>query len=697
MGHWSTRFAAHGVSGFIPGAGISIVNALRWHGGELYVGGAFTHGGPVLAPGVAVWSPTLGWRALGAGLSDQVVDLVVAGDGTVYATTGSNAVDGAYPAEVHRWNGTSWSLIGTSDRQIYTLGIDDDGSLLAGGVFLSIDGTSASGLARWDGSHWSEVVHPGTFVNAIYVDAMGTCIGGRDYAGYTDGYVACHAPGAPSVWTPYPIPSQPGPPWPNPVDSITRDAMGRLIVAGAVVLDSARVVGGVARWEGTRWAILDVRLSDTITDQLEVLSVAAAPDGRIWAAGEFQWIGPSSARRFANHVAVFGSTSWSPVGFGVQGNSWNRDGAVVLPTSGGDVFVGGGLTEAQNFGSAVAASRLVRVDVTGFHALTHPADPAHGIGRSYAVASRGPCGPYVSGDFDVVDDGYVDHVGALGRDDTLSDLFGPTVTRTALSYGGDLLAVMSDGTLVSRVGIWRTGAHDWAPLVLPHGAAGQLRTMTVDDDGTLIAAGDWVDTTDPSMSGLARWNGTSWTAIASAPAPDPIDALLVHDGTLYAATSTADPTTLAMTGSVVRWDGHAWADVGSTSDGAVTAMVWQGGTLVVGVGAYGTDSPYVYRAMGGTLAPIGGLFSPSTGQGVGVAALAVVGDTLIAGGNFGVEASGSVVGAAVLGASGWTPLAGGLDGSVASMTPTDRGLLLVGSFEAAGGVASVGIARLEPP
>jgi hypothetical protein len=70
---------------------------------------------------------------------------------------------------------------------------------------------------------------------------------------------------------------------------------------------------------------------------------------------------------------------------------------------------------------------------------------------------------------------------------------------------------------------------------------------------------------------------------------------------------------------------------------------------------------------------------------------------LIAGGNFGIETSGSVVGAAVLGASGWTPLAGGLDGPVASMTLTDRGLVLVGSFESAGSVASVGIARLELP
>ena len=63
---------------------------------------------------------------------------------------------GGVPAHyIARWNGSTWSAVGSGmDDIVHTLTIFGE-DLYAGGSFAYAGGTPASYIARWDGSSWS--------------------------------------------------------------------------------------------------------------------------------------------------------------------------------------------------------------------------------------------------------------------------------------------------------------------------------------------------------------------------------------------------------------------------------------------------------------------------------------------------------------------------------------------------------------
>jgi len=134
-------------------------------GPALYAAGDFQTAGGVPANRIARWNGT-SWSPLGSGIECCVLGLAVFDDGNgpaLYAGGNFSSAGGMPNTQrLARWDGSAWSSVGFgSSGTIAELLVFDDGAngeqLYLGGTFLSAGGVPARNLARWDGTSWSEV------------------------------------------------------------------------------------------------------------------------------------------------------------------------------------------------------------------------------------------------------------------------------------------------------------------------------------------------------------------------------------------------------------------------------------------------------------------------------------------------------------------------------------------------------------
>lgn len=117
--------------------------------GGFVASGSFTMAGGVAADYVARWDGST-WSAVGASPVPVRVVLVTA-SGDLVGTRGSLGAS----AEVVRLAGTTWTTLGTFDYGVSDVEELPDGDLVAAGLFLAVDGSPAQRVARFDGATWS--------------------------------------------------------------------------------------------------------------------------------------------------------------------------------------------------------------------------------------------------------------------------------------------------------------------------------------------------------------------------------------------------------------------------------------------------------------------------------------------------------------------------------------------------------------
>ena len=321
------------------GAGIDVgpswwiaVRAVAVVGDSVFAGGDFDRVDGQWANHIASWDGT-NWSSFGSETLGDISDLREA---VVVAASGADVVVGGASRLVH-WNGTSWSTLATGlnlQVQNYPMGtVAIAGSdVYLSGDFEAIEGVAANRIARWDGTSWSAL---GSGLDGVAV--VLTASGNGLYAGGT--FTSAGSAEADNIarWD--------GTQWAS-LGGGVNGSVRAILVSGSDVYAAGdfTTAGGlpasrVAKWDGSQWAALGTGLSDRVAslamwksdlyaasrgtqsavyrwDGTQWTTIASTPDGTIGtfptlaSAGEHLYA-LSQQQQFALSVSQWDGTDWT--------------------------------------------------------------------------------------------------------------------------------------------------------------------------------------------------------------------------------------------------------------------------------------------------------------------------------------------------------------------------------------------------
>jgi|GEM_PF-923014 len=274
--------------------------------------------------------------------------------------------------------------------------------------------------------------------------------------------------------------------------------------------------------------------------------------------------------------------------------------------------------------------------------------------------------------------------------------------------GGTLRLAVRDAagatveTLSRDVGALRAASgFAWESRFFGPGVDNPVAAVAVFDDGSgpaLYVGGQFATAGAQQANGIARWDGTAWSALGSGVASGgtpSVSALAVYDGALIVAGAFSSAGGVAAD-NIARWDGHQWSALGSGTNGGVSALAVYGGALVAAGGfttAGGVAANRIARWNGTTWSALG------SGLDNSAFALAVWNGALVAGGNFASAGGVAANRVARWDGAAWTALAGsagvGVNGQVRALAAFGDDLVVGGSFTSAGGRAAERVARWD--
>jgi hypothetical protein len=319
------------------------------------------------------------------------------------------------------------------------------------------------------------------------------------------------------------------------VRAFNTDQPGTLLVGG-----SFTEAGGipdadyVARWDGTSWSALG---SPPLTGGVFALEFE---NGRVFAGGTFTDAGGDPN---ADFLAVWDGAKWGPFcnasGAPIGGN------VEALQIIGRTLWVGGSF---QNGGGLATADYLLACDLDTGAATSPYAKDGDGTGSVYALAA--------------------DATGTLYTGGTGINIAGIPAADYAAAYDGSTWHALGSGT----------GPGGGAVTGIVRGLGADIADVYFATDAKDVAG-------IPQADNVARWNGTSWSAVGSNsagsdgwfPASTSLEAITTLGSRVFAAGSfqnaDGDPTA----DFVADFDGTAWHSVGS--NGAVGADGAMNGAL----------------------------------------------------------------------------------------------------------------------
>ena len=198
---------------------------------------------------------------------------------------------GGPPASVARWNGTSWSVVGSFIGSVERLAVAADGSIIAVGSVYS--GTNQHEIARFDGTQWSTWdLAAGPFMmtavlplpdGSIVVSAAPVPFGGANASTVSRWNGAS--------WTAL------GGPFTGIATGLLRLPDGDLVASGAFTAASGVPARGLARWNGTTWQALAGGVNGGLN--VSVQATRLLPNGDLAVGGLFTQAGNAPAAGFA--------------------------------------------------------------------------------------------------------------------------------------------------------------------------------------------------------------------------------------------------------------------------------------------------------------------------------------------------------------------------------------------------------------
>jgi|GEM_PF-771329 len=319
------------------------------------------------------WDGTT-WSDLGSpypgsiGLDRPISTICADASGNIYAAAYRVDIISGEPTEmyhVNMWDGTSWTQLGGTEGGaryaaggIAKIAVDKYNNVYAVGGFYSDTSYSSGYVAKWDGTSWSEV---GTGANALHAnsnmdDIIVDTAGNIYVAGaFSDGPFI-HDSGIGNTGNLY-VAKWDGTSWSElgsgvmPVNhdfdfeiySLVQDTAGNIYAAGAL----ADSISGfyIAKWDGVTWSHLGG------FNNL-VFSMTKDIHGNVYAAGAFNDTSITStifSYEHPQYVAKLNSTGlgWDKVGTGSGGINANDPIASVCTDSYGNLYAGGEFTDTS--------------------------------------------------------------------------------------------------------------------------------------------------------------------------------------------------------------------------------------------------------------------------------------------------------------------------------------------------------------
>lgn len=702
---YPARVAGAGDAGWQPAfraAGPNYtVHAVVQLGTSLYVGGEFSTVGGTVAHNVARWDGT-SWSALGTGTNGTVNALALVGTDLYVAGRFSQA-GGAPAASIAKWNGTSWSALGAglanagSTQLAYVATLLSVGqAVYAGGTFTLAGGASANNIARWDGSSWSPLGAglTGTIgsVNALAMVGADLYVGGSfDYAG---GQVASRI----AKWN--------GTSWQalgSGIGTATNGTVDALLVVGSdlYVGGGFGVAGGVAtdglaKWNGTSWSRLGgAGFANGHSNGIVTAMALVGTD--LYITGYFQ----QAYGAVADYLAKWDGTTWTGVGGGLDGVSLGV--AHTLLVTGSNVYVGGRFSRA----GGVRADNLAKWNGTNWSSVGEATTNVQGLDQPiFALAAAGSA-LYAGGSFRQAGSAAAEgltqwdgsswtsfYTGAF----TGTQVYAVAVAGSAVYVGGRFYTAGTaaannvakwDGTTWSSLG---TGSNNGV-----NGTVSALAMLGPD----LYVGGSFTQAGGQAANCIARWNGTTWSTLGTGatngvmhPSYTLVQALAVLGPDLYVGGqfTSAGGTSVV---NLARWNGKSWSSLGASLNGTVYALTTAGSRLYAGgiftlAGGQPVNRVAVWDGQAWSSLGTGAANGVTSTSGItSVEALAVAGNDVYVGGRFTQAGGVSALNVAHWNGTAWSSLGTGTNGEVRALAVLGGRVYAGGYFTAVGDESQV--------
>jgi trimeric autotransporter adhesin len=648
--NWDTSFSMNGAD--------SSVSAVVSDGmGNVYVGGSFTAVNTVVASRVAKWNGTT-WSALGSGVGGGNI-LAMAISGTDLYVGGGFSSAGSVPAnQVAKWDGSNWSALGpglgTSPLHIVYALAASGTTVYAGGNFAGAPNPSR--IARWDGTSWTSM---GTGMNG---EVRSLAVSGSDvYAGgaFTE------AGGVPASGIAK---------W----DGISWSALGPPTFAGvlAIAVSGTDVYvgggwgGGIAKWNGSAWSPLGSGVSGT---QVRSLTFSGAD---LYVGGSFNQAGGVSA----NGIARWDGSQWNQVGSGIGPSVLNSVEGIGF--SGSTMIVGGSFTTAGGSPARNLAS---------WSAGTWSAFNGNGVDGSVGAIAVSGTDVYLGGSFAFAGtlaanrvvkwNGVTNTWSALGSGVTGSNnsLSAIAVVGNKVYAGGSFTNI--GGVSANSIAVWN--GTNWAALGSGI-TGGNARVFVIVPRGEdIFVGGDFATAGGTAASRLAKWNGTTWSGFPGNTIPSSVTGIAFVGNDLYVSSAS---TTVENPNYLVKYDGTTWTGIapgmgghGVSSLAVIGSEVYiSGGFSAVG----GVPAARVAKWNGTAWSALGGGLPALTGSS-GVS-LGVSGNDLVAIGDFTTAAGAPTNYIARWNGSAWSALGNGITSSGSRVVGAGGDIFAGGGFTGAG-------------
>jgi hypothetical protein len=634
-------FSALG-SGVTGPVGYEVVSAVAVHQGMLVVGGRVQTAGGNPVTAIARWNGS-SWSGLGSGLGfgggtpGIVYDLVLDGAGNLVAGGVFSSAGGTGATNVASWNGTSWSAMGIelTGGSVRALHLGPAGAVVAGGDFIS----NVRYVAQWNGANWVQL---GPINATGPVVALATTPGGALAAAGSFGFAG--------------VMTFTGTTWVG-LGGLSAPIVD-LEVANGEILASAYsgVQGGIARWTGFVWvpiggsgttggvlhnsaaagsmlfATSDLRQGAFLSETLEqrtgtavtpliagatngpVLASTLDANGNLVVGGDFTMLEGVAVNRIARRSG----TTWSALGTGLDGSV-----LALLTLPNGDIIAGGTFTQA----GGATASRIARFNGTSWSAVSNG---RNGTVRVLAASNVSGTEFFLGGDFT----GFIArHFTATGAGfGTMTPVLNGPVYAIEPLATGDVVAggafTAGGSTTLNHIGRLAFGA--WSPLA--NGTNGPVKTIRALPNGDLVVGGAFSSATIVAEK-IARWNGTAWSPLGSGMSPSgtssygpAVEAItLLPNGDLLAGGDFTGAGGASGTANLARWNGTSWSAVASSGSLGDARTV---------------EFPYTFTMSADGSLFVGGGFTAIGSQGVGCFARLQT-SCLAAGQSFGAGCSGA--------------------------------------------------------